>query len=639
MKPLTKPAFLFALSLLGSSALLVACAVDSTVDPGGPSGNALRDGTGVEWVVDVDPDTGTAELAFPRSPLAPLLGSGSDAAGVAARFLAQYPSVFGVQVASELEPEEVTKDSTGAVHVVLVQRAGGQKVEDAPIAVHFDARGAVHHVTGPFYPGLDALVVAGGVSAADASSAAKTRIERVVPGATVVVGTIVTGVRLDENTPRYVHTVSVTANRALWEVWVDVKTGDVVRHAPRHHDVAASGAGVRQQRSFEIDEAKNGTYGLTRTAAAGKVGLSIYAASTEQLIVSKDPNVWEANAPAKTRGLAVEAYYKFDRILGWWKSELGWNSFDNKGTTLDVLVGGTEGGPTNASWAGDHIEVNEGTDTVPPAVDIDTMGHELTHAVVDFTAKLRFSQNCGEEYDAMNEGISDVFGELVAAGTVGGDRAVLSDEFGADAIIRSLEDPAFRKGKPGPNASKGADHMSVRQGECHADAGVIDLAWYLMTYGGSHPDPKRNFTLQAAPLGLDASRKLWWQLLRHELRGTKAIAVMARRTLLAAKNAGIPVEAPACAWMAVGALGAEELSSKYGVSCTGGTDAGAATDAGSSGDAAPLVDSCDGRSDGTYCSEVDPRASFQCAGNQNTGARYCLEGQRCAASGNDVVCR
>lgn len=607
---------------LGGATALVACS-SSTAEPGAGAAD-LPSATGVEWVIETDPDTGTAALAFPKSPTGTILASGADPAQAAATFLVTYPGVFGIGSAGDLGTDSVTTDSAGAVHVTFTQRVGELVVDDAPIAVHFDSRGGVAHVTGPFYPNLAALVVTPQVSTDAASTAAKAALATERPGANLVVKSVATGIRIEENTPRYVHTVTLTANRERWEVWVDPASGKIVRSVSLQHDVVqATGQGIRQTRRFEIDDARNGTFALQRAATSDVPAIAVYNELTEQKITSKDANSWEADAPADRKGLAVETLYKMREVLAWWKTANGWSSFDNKGTPLDILIYGENGGPGNAAWTGDFISVNIGTATVPPSADIDTMGHEFTHAVVQYTARLRSSRNCSEEYDAMNEGISDVFGELVARSTEGGDPAVLSDEFGTDAIIRSLRDPALRNGKPGANVGKGADHMSNRQGECHADAGVIDLAWYLMTFGGSHPDPRRAFTLKAAPLGVENSRKLWWGMLRSEIRGVRAIALLARRSVLAARNLNLPLEAPACAWLAVGALEAEELRSKFGVDCN------ATTDAGPPADAAVALDSCAGRADGMYCSQIDTHASFACTGQIRSGGDACVSTQRC----------
>ena len=623
---------------LGAAGFLFACSSDQTAAPNGSAGSLDAD-TGAEWVIETDPVTGTASLAFPKDPTPQILAAGADPGQTAAAFLAKYPTVFGVGQPGDLSIESVETDEVGAVHVLFTQAVGGASVADAPLAVHFDSQGGVDHVTGPFYPNLGALLGTPSVTTDAASQKATQELTAKVAGAAITVTGVTTGIRVDESTPKFVHTVSLTANHDRWEVWVDAMTGAIVRDVPFRHDVVqASGQGIRQTRRFEIEDAKGGTFALKRAKTDTTPEMTIYNGNTEQLITSKDANAWETTVPANSRGLAPEAMYKLHEILGWWKTTNGWNSFDNKGSKLDVLLYGNEGGPGNAAWTGDFISINVGTDTIPPSADIDTLGHEFTHAVVDYTAHLRSSENCDHEYDAMNEGLADVFGETVAHYTEGGDPSVLSDEFGTDTIIRSLRDPGLRLGKPGAHTDRGADHMSVRQGECHADAGVIDLAWYLMTFGGSHPDPKRAFTLKAAPLGVETSRKLWWGMLRTEIRGVRGIALMARRQVLTARNLHLPLEAPACAWLAVGALDADELRTSFKVDCNAETDAGV----GDGGSDATAVDSCAGRADGMYCSQINPHASYTCAGQIHTGADFCPDTQRCIGPngpGTAIACQ
>jgi Zn-dependent metalloprotease len=545
--------------------------------------------------------------------------------------------VFGVSAPGDLNIEEITTDDAKATHVLFTQKVGDLVVDDAPLSVHFDAQGGVDHVSGPFYPNLAALVVAPTVSTDAAGTTAKTKLAGELPAATITVKSVTTGIRIEENTPKYVHTVMLTAGRQLYEIWVDPASGAIVREiSKRHTVVAASGQGIRQTRQFEIDDARNGVYTMKHAKTADVPALAVYNELTEAAITSKDPAVWEPGYGIDKSGLAVESIYKMREILAWWKSTNAWNSFDNKGGALDILLYGTDGGPTNAAWTGEYISINVGTSTVPPSADIDTLGHEFTHAVVEYTARLRSSNDCGQEYDAMNEGLADVFGELAARSTEGGDPSVLSDEFGTDTIIRSLKDPALRNGKPGAHTDKGADHMSNRQGECHADAGVVDLAWYLMTFGGSHPDASRKFTLKAAPLGAEDSRKLWWATLRTEIRGIRAIALLARKMVLAARNMKMPLEAPACAWFAVGALSADELRTSFNVDCN------ADTDAGTSDTDASALDSCFGRADGMYCSVINPHASFACSGQARSGGDSCTTSQRCTGPngpGTTIQCQ
>ena len=92
------------------------------------------------------------------------------------------------------------------------------------------------------------------------------------------------------------------------------------------------------------------------------------------------------------------------------------NSIDANGMRLDSTVH-YRTGYDNAFWDGEQMVYGDGDEDLP--VDerlfnrftsaIDVIGHELTHGVTQFEAKLQYFQQPG----ALNESMSDVFGSLV----------------------------------------------------------------------------------------------------------------------------------------------------------------------------------------------------------------------------------
>ena len=623
MSRLSRPLGLAALLALAASACVVACSGNDPASSAGDRTAQLQRNTGSEWIVDYDA-TGNAVLAFPKEPTNQVLSAGQDPSSAATAFLRQYPEVFGTFQDADLAVERVDADDDGAVHVLLTQFVGGQSVDDAPLGVHFDPSGGVNHVTGPFYPNLGTLVIAPAVTAEQAAQNAIASAQ--ATGTTVVSGDAPTlAIRIEEGQAAYVYVVRLTVDEKGRELWIDPQTGKVVRDRSLTHDVVdASGQGVKLTRSFQVDDAKNGVYDLRLGATATTPLVTVTNNVTKKIVTTSDRNAWEPSPPANCSGLAVEAMYKMHAVLGWWKTVNGWSSYDNKGAKLDLLVyGGTRDDLTNALWDGEDkvIRIFPGDGKLPPSADIDTIGHEFTHAVVDYTAKL--TGDCDSESGGMNEGLADVFGAFAERATVGGDPSLMGDEFDVNAAIRSYSDPHLRKGKPSTALDVGADHMSNRSGECHNGAGVVDLAWWLMTFGGPHPDPARKIAVTASPLGWETSLKLWWGTLRSNLRGASAYSYLARRMMLTARSQGLPLEAPGCAWAAVGALSTDELKSSFKVDCDAQGDAGT-----SSGDAS-AVDSCAGKSDGTYCSAIDSRAAYTCQKSGRTGGDFCPAGQKC----------
>jgi Zn-dependent metalloprotease len=92
------------------------------------------------------------------------------------------------------------------------------------------------------------------------------------------------------------------------------------------------------------------------------------------------------------------------------------NSIDANGMRLDSTVHYRRG-YDNAFWDGEQMVYGDGDEDLPPderlfnrfTIALDIIGHELTHGVTQFEAKLQYFQQPG----ALNEHMSDVFGSLV----------------------------------------------------------------------------------------------------------------------------------------------------------------------------------------------------------------------------------
>ncbi|HXQ37447.1 MAG TPA: M4 family metallopeptidase, partial [Anaerolineales bacterium] len=92
------------------------------------------------------------------------------------------------------------------------------------------------------------------------------------------------------------------------------------------------------------------------------------------------------------------------------------NSIDGNGMRLDSTVH-YRVGYDNAFWDGEQMVYGDGDEDLPAderlfnrfTIAIDVIGHELTHGVTQFEAKLQYFQQPG----ALNESMSDVFGSLV----------------------------------------------------------------------------------------------------------------------------------------------------------------------------------------------------------------------------------
>ncbi|BFU47117.1 M4 family metallopeptidase [Krasilnikovia sp. MM14-A1004] len=194
-----------------------------------------------------------------------------------------------------------------------------------------------------------------------------------------------------------------------------------------------------------------------------------------------------------------EVYDGFGTTLDLYGQVYSRNSVDDAG--LDLI--GTVHYATdfnNAMWDGEQAIFGDGDGSIFNrfTIAIDVIGHELTHAVTQYTAGLAYRNQSG----ALNESISDVFGSLVkqyhASPRQTADEADWLIGAGLwaprihGAALRSMkapgtayEDPLVGK-DPQPATMDG--YVTTRQdnGGVHLNSGIPNHAFYLaaVSFGG-----------------------------------------------------------------------------------------------------------------------------------------------------------
>ncbi len=172
------------------------------------------------------------------------------------------------------------------------------------------------------------------------------------------------------------------------------------------------------------------------------------------------------------------------------------NSVDGSGMRLDSTVHYRQG-YDNAFWDGEQMVYGDGDEDLPVSerlfnrftIALDVIGHELTHGVTQFEAKLTYSQQPG----ALNESISDVFGSLVKqyklqqtaaeADWIIGEGLLTSNVHGVG--IRSMkapgtayDDPVLGK-DPQPGSMNDYVNTASDNGGVHINSGIPNHAFYI----------------------------------------------------------------------------------------------------------------------------------------------------------------
>jgi Zn-dependent metalloprotease len=198
-----------------------------------------------------------------------------------------------------------------------------------------------------------------------------------------------------------------------------------------------------------------------------------------------------------TSDVAVnEAYDGSGSTYDLYKDIYNRNSIDNNGMRLDSYVH-YRVGYDNAFWDGERMVYGDGDENLPVnerlfnrfTIAIDVIGHELTHGVTQFEAKLVYSQQPG----ALNESMSDVFGSLVKqrqrnqtadqADWIIGEGLLTENVNGVG--IRSMkapgtayDDPVLGK-DPQPGHMKDYVNTLGDNGGVHINSGIPNRAFYV----------------------------------------------------------------------------------------------------------------------------------------------------------------
>ena len=172
--------------------------------------------------------------------------------------------------------------------------------------------------------------------------------------------------------------------------------------------------------------------------------------------------------------------------------EHGRDSLDDAGQTLISTVHYSDYLCPNAFWNGSQMVYCAGL-----AVD-DVVGHELTHGVTEKTSALLYYYESG----AINESLSDIWGEFVDLSNSAGDdstsaRWLIGEDLTSSVgVIRNMANPpAF--GDPDKMSSPYYYNSSGDNGGVHFNSGINNKAAYLMTDG----DTFNGYTVNGLGLG------------------------------------------------------------------------------------------------------------------------------------------
>ena len=234
-------------------------------------------------------------------------------------------------------------------------------------------------------------------------------------------------------------------------------------------------------------DAQHGTVALTIDQIEHAKNRTVCdAANANAQVPCTAPIVTEADLPGAGDNADVAPAFEYAGDTYDFFAGLGRDSLDDNGMTLKSTVRYCDPSQTcpykNAFWNGEQMVYGEGY-----AAADDVVGHELTHGVTEFSSHLFYYYQSG----AINESLSDVFGELIdQTNGAGNDTAevkwLLGEDIPGVGAIRDMETPGAY-GDPdrmtSPNYT--ADASEIDAGGVHTNSGVNNKAAFLITDGGT----------------------------------------------------------------------------------------------------------------------------------------------------------
>ena len=439
----------------------------------------------------------------------------------APRFAAQIAPRFRGTGAERFRTVRVQREADGSAHVRLQQEHRGLPVVGADVIVHLtEQSGAVTGIDGRFVA-AERLPAAAAVSAGVA-------IHGAVAGSGITAFDLV-------DTPALTYIVTEDGDAHLaWSAHV-AYVDDEGHQLDRVFADAIDGSLVA--RHPQVWRAKyrkiySANYGTTLPGSL----LFVEGGSSSDVDAQK-------------------AYEHSGNTYDYYSARHGRDSWNNAGGDIvsSVHYGA---GTNNAFWSNNQMAFGDGDGVqfIGWARGLDLVGHEFTHGVTQATANLTYANESG----ALNESMSDIFGNAVEAYTRGASannwkvfEDIKTPGTAGDAE-RYMNHPTLDGSSKDyyPERYTG----SADNGGVHWNSGIGNLAFYLLSQGGTHPRSKTSVSVSG--IGMTTAENIFYRALTTYMYSSTNFSGARDATLAAAADLHGPCSSQYAAvnkaWDAVG---------------------------------------------------------------------------------------
>lgn len=226
---------------------------------------------------------------------------------------------------------------------------------------------------------------------------------------------------------------------------------------------------------------------------------------------------------------AVSAHFNAGKCYDYFSNTFSRNSLNGKGGSIVSVINVADDdgkGMDNAFWNGEFMAYGNGRDYFKPlAGALDVAGHEMTHGVVENTAKLEYRNQSG----ALNESLADIFGAMIDRDDwLMGEDVVKSSAYPSGAL-RSLSNPnQGGKSDDGYQPKTMSQYVVLKDtpeqdnGGVHVNSGIPNYAFYL-------------FATNSA-VGKEKAEKVYYQAMNKYLFRTSKFLDMRLAVIQASKD-------------------------------------------------------------------------------------------------------
>ncbi|WP_346891526.1 M4 family metallopeptidase [Clostridium sp. UBA3887] len=413
--------------------------------------------------------------------------------GSATKFLEENKELFGIDnTKEELKVVEVNKDDIGDTFVKFAQVIEGTEVDNSLINVHYDKNGVIVSVNGNLEENKEITTLGSKViSPEEAIEIAKSQFEikklKKMPKAEKLVIT-------EDGVNYEVYKINIFFMEPTignYDVFVEVNSGKVIKIEDKiRYNNPVTGTGIDvlgKTRELNLNQSGD-QYQMIDLTNKG----SIYTYDAKNGISDGD---LVSNTTGKFTTEAdkspVSAHHNAGKVISFYKNVFQRDSLDNNGMDVHSFTH-FDLNYNNAFWSGGVMIYGDGDgeEFTYLSGDLDVVGHEMTHGVIEYTADLAYHNQSG----ALNESMADVFGVLISTydkynvanrGTWKFDSAdwVVGDDIYTPNIqgdaLRSLKDPTLY-GQPAHMTEyyELADTKDEDWGGVHINSGIPNKAAY-----------------------------------------------------------------------------------------------------------------------------------------------------------------